>query len=192
MNRRCNKLDEWGRGGVVPSHDSVGPPPPSTQTLFFLSQPIMNYPTVNPLFPNTKEQRFCDDHNSLQYVDCGLLKMEAICSSETLITTYKLTRRHHPEDHNRHVHRRENLKFQIVTTWWPNAMFPLELTLVVCLLVLSEISRTSLNVNSWKYPACVIIVLKDLSVRSRYEFWRQIVISHPYNKIESCNTICDM
>jgi hypothetical protein len=39
-------------------------------------------------------------------VDRGLLgldalKMEAISSSETLIATYKATRRHNPDDHNR-------------------------------------------------------------------------------------------
>jgi hypothetical protein len=30
--------------------------------------------------------------------------MEAICSSETSVTIYKETRRHNPEDHNRHFH----------------------------------------------------------------------------------------
>jgi hypothetical protein len=30
--------------------------------------------------------------------------MEAVCSAETLVTTYKVTRRHNPEDHNHVVH----------------------------------------------------------------------------------------
>jgi hypothetical protein len=42
------------------------------------------------------------------------VKVEAIRSSETKVTTYKITRRHNPEDHNRHLHRRENLKSQNV------------------------------------------------------------------------------
>jgi hypothetical protein len=35
---------------------------------------------------------------------------EAICSSETLVSIYKNTRRHDPEHHGQHLHRRENLK----------------------------------------------------------------------------------
>jgi hypothetical protein len=38
------------------------------------------------------------------------LKMEAVCSSETLVSTYKSTRRYYPEDQHRHLHRSENLK----------------------------------------------------------------------------------
>jgi hypothetical protein len=38
------------------------------------------------------------------------LKMETVCSSETLVSTYKSTcpRRYNPEDKHRHLHRREN------------------------------------------------------------------------------------
>jgi hypothetical protein len=37
--------------------------------------------------------------------------METVCFSETtLVSTYKHTRRHNPEDSNLHTHRRENLK----------------------------------------------------------------------------------
>jgi hypothetical protein len=39
--------------------------------------------------------------------------MEAISSSETLVTTYKTTRHHNPEDHDPHFHSRENLKSDI-------------------------------------------------------------------------------
>jgi hypothetical protein len=38
------------------------------------------------------------------------LKMETICFSETLVFTYKSTRRYYPEDQHRRLHRRENLK----------------------------------------------------------------------------------
>jgi hypothetical protein len=38
------------------------------------------------------------------------LKMEAICSSETLVETQGTSRRHIPEDDTIHEHRRENLK----------------------------------------------------------------------------------
>jgi hypothetical protein len=38
------------------------------------------------------------------------LKMEAICSSETLVATHQATRRHIPEDDTLHYHRCENLK----------------------------------------------------------------------------------
>jgi hypothetical protein len=37
------------------------------------------------------------------------LKMEVVCSSETLVSTYKSTRRYNPEDQSRYL-RRENLK----------------------------------------------------------------------------------
>jgi hypothetical protein len=40
--------------------------------------------------------------------------MEAVRSSETSVAIYKTTRRHNPEDHNRHFYRRENLRSQIM------------------------------------------------------------------------------
>jgi hypothetical protein len=39
--------------------------------------------------------------------------METVCSSETLVSTYKTTQRFYPEDQHRHIHRRENLKSYI-------------------------------------------------------------------------------
>jgi hypothetical protein len=36
--------------------------------------------------------------------------MEAVCSSETLISAYKYTRRYNPEDQHRHLRGRENLE----------------------------------------------------------------------------------
>jgi hypothetical protein len=39
------------------------------------------------------------------------LKMKAVCSSETLVTIYKSTWHHNPEDHHLHLHHHENLKF---------------------------------------------------------------------------------
>jgi hypothetical protein len=45
---------------------------------------------------------------------CGLqLKMEAVCSSETLVSTFKSTWHYNPEDQHRHLHRRENLRSRI-------------------------------------------------------------------------------
>jgi hypothetical protein len=38
------------------------------------------------------------------------LNMEAIRSSEMLVTTYKTARCHNPQDHNRHLHRRVIVK----------------------------------------------------------------------------------
>jgi hypothetical protein len=40
------------------------------------------------------------------------LKMEAVYSSETLVYTYKTTRRYKPEYQHRPLHRRQNLKSQ--------------------------------------------------------------------------------
>jgi hypothetical protein len=37
------------------------------------------------------------------------LKIEALCSSETVISTYKSTRRYSREDRHRPLHRREDL-----------------------------------------------------------------------------------
>jgi hypothetical protein len=37
--------------------------------------------------------------------------MNTVCSSET----YNTTRHHNPEDQHRHIHRRENLRSQIIT-----------------------------------------------------------------------------
>jgi hypothetical protein len=43
---------------------------------------------------------------------CGFvaLNMEALCFSETLIPTYKSTRRYNPEDEHRHLHLCDNLR----------------------------------------------------------------------------------
>jgi hypothetical protein len=38
------------------------------------------------------------------------LKMEAVCSSEILVSTYESTRRYNPAKQHRHLHRRENLR----------------------------------------------------------------------------------
>jgi hypothetical protein len=43
----------------------------------------------------------------------GGIEMEAIRSSETLVTIYKTTRLHNPEDYHRHLHHRQNFKTQI-------------------------------------------------------------------------------
>jgi hypothetical protein len=43
----------------------------------------------------------------------GTLKMEATYSSETLITTYKITENHNPEVHIRHIHRYKNLNLRL-------------------------------------------------------------------------------
>jgi hypothetical protein len=43
---------------------------------------------------------------------CSALGMKAVCSSKTLVSTFKSTRRHNPENRCRHVNRRENLKPQ--------------------------------------------------------------------------------
>jgi hypothetical protein len=40
------------------------------------------------------------------------MKMEAVCPSETLLSTYESTRRHNPEQYHT-LHRRENLKSKI-------------------------------------------------------------------------------
>lgn len=37
------------------------------------------------------------------------LKVEAVCSSEMLLSTQKSSRRYNPEDEPQHLHRRENL-----------------------------------------------------------------------------------
>jgi hypothetical protein len=46
------------------------------------------------------------------------LKMEAILSSEALVSTFKSTRRHYPQYQHRNLHRRENLGSHLLTTLW--------------------------------------------------------------------------
>jgi hypothetical protein len=41
----------------------------------------------------------------------GYLKMVAVCSSETLVPTYKSTQHYNSEDHHWHLHHYENLKY---------------------------------------------------------------------------------
>jgi hypothetical protein len=53
---------------------------------------------------------FPEKRNSFtDMVEVKTLKMEAILSSETLVTTYKTTWCHNPEDPNRHHYSQENL-----------------------------------------------------------------------------------
>jgi hypothetical protein len=42
------------------------------------------------------------------------LKMQTVCSSETLLPTYESIRRQNPEEQNHHPHRRKNIKSHIV------------------------------------------------------------------------------
>jgi hypothetical protein len=51
------------------------------------------------------------------FVDTSVINMEAIGSSKTLITTYKTTQHHNPENHNQNFHHYGNLKFH--TTYIP-------------------------------------------------------------------------
>jgi hypothetical protein len=44
------------------------------------------------------------------YKRFGGLRIEAVCPSETLVSTYESTRRYKPEDQHRHPHRRESLR----------------------------------------------------------------------------------
>jgi hypothetical protein len=44
-----------------------------------------------------------------------VLKKEAVCFTETLISTHKSTRRYNSEDQHQHLYRRENLKSHTIT-----------------------------------------------------------------------------
>jgi hypothetical protein len=44
------------------------------------------------------------------------LKMEKMCLSQTLVSSYKFIQRHNPEGHLRHPHCRKNLKSHISTS----------------------------------------------------------------------------
>jgi hypothetical protein len=52
--------------------------------------------------------------NVLEQLTASALKMEAVCSSETLVPTYKSTWHHNPENHNQHIHRLDNLSFVLL------------------------------------------------------------------------------
>jgi hypothetical protein len=45
------------------------------------------------------------------------LKMEALPSSETLVSRHNTTRRHNPEDLGLNLHRRENLESQFINAY---------------------------------------------------------------------------
>jgi hypothetical protein len=42
----------------------------------------------------------------------SLLKMEAVYSSETLVTTYQTTRCHAPEEYNMNLHSHQNFEYR--------------------------------------------------------------------------------
>jgi hypothetical protein len=44
---------------------------------------------------------------------CFTVRMEAICYSKALVTSYKTTWGHNPEDHSKHLHCHENIISQI-------------------------------------------------------------------------------
>jgi hypothetical protein len=48
---------------------------------------------------------------STEFFRVVILKMEAICSFETLVTTYKTTQHHNPEDHNQDLYHYFNTVF---------------------------------------------------------------------------------
>jgi hypothetical protein len=58
-------------------------------------------------------------------------KMEAVCSSETLVSTYKSTRYYNPEDQQRHTHCRENRKSHSCITF-SNLLLPCKFEGYIC------------------------------------------------------------
>lgn len=62
------------------------------------------------------------------------LKMEAVCSSETLIATYKIVGRHNPKHHNSYFHRQEN-KNLIQLLFFFLGFYAINRLLGICLLL---------------------------------------------------------
>jgi hypothetical protein len=57
-----------------------------------------------------------------------MLKMEAVCSPETLAHLHGATWRHKPEDHHRHIHCRENLRTHDEDTCYTELMMKILVT----------------------------------------------------------------
>jgi hypothetical protein len=68
---------------------------------------------------------------------------EAVFSSETMITSYKSTRRHKSEDQHRHLHRRENVTSLASTS-----------SLLVTTLVVQTLLHTSTDPLHWLCTNC--------------------------------------
>lgn len=64
-------------------------------------------PVVLYVLTNVSTERFTSFFTSA-------LKVEAICSSETMVIIYNATQRHDPEDHKPQFYRRENLNFHYI------------------------------------------------------------------------------
>jgi hypothetical protein len=64
----------------------------------------------------TKAPHFAFDYTPITSgtIDLGILKMEAVCLSETLVSTYTITMCCYPEDHIRQLHRQESFKCHIL------------------------------------------------------------------------------
>jgi hypothetical protein len=64
---------------------------------------------------------FCDAVQSCKWLPT--FRSNVPPPSLTMVTTYKTTRRHNPEDHNRYLHGRENLKSEIRSPGSTTAVF---------------------------------------------------------------------
>jgi hypothetical protein len=68
---------------------------------------------VSPCGPVGRYQRFGATNCLASMFRAEDLKTEAVFFSETLVSTYKSTRRYNPKDQYQHIHCRENLKSHI-------------------------------------------------------------------------------
>jgi hypothetical protein len=101
------------------------------------------------------------------------LMMEAVRTSETSVNFYETTRRRNPEDHSRHLHRRENLKSLTISTnlivnfciWC--FRFELAITFIPGIITIQCLKRLRILlqniVNSFR--VCLFLVFNALSYK---------------------------
>jgi hypothetical protein len=94
-------------------------------------------------------------------------KIKAVCSFETLISTYKSTRRHNPEVKHPHFRRLQNLMSQI-NKIFPNSSFVISITLLLSIF-LPLFFRTNLSLKTQIHVR--FQVLTAASMKFRFVFW---------------------
>jgi hypothetical protein len=71
--------------------------------------------------------------------------METVCFFKTFVSTDESTRRHDPKEQHRHLHGRENLKYQGVII----------IIIIIIIIILPNLKESNENLQRYVTPDCL-------------------------------------
>jgi hypothetical protein len=97
----------------------------------------------------------------------SMLSIKAICSSETSVNCHQASRRHIPEDHTLHSHRRENLRFHVLPPVLETSVSTPVSSLCTCCTIFPEKMTVTRTVNIF----CFYEIRRLIPVSTKARHW---------------------